>query len=174
LAQEEVQAKEVSEQGELRRVRLPRHRRRDRNNPLKGRSLDILLAVFIFITLLLLFNAVRLAAPSSRPIPEQTSHRYLLVLNILYWMGYQGGSQLVGLILFMVAIWLVIWRARWYAVKEVRWYARECPDCRERQLKRMRRQWYHRLLYALKVPARPYICANCHWQGVRIDESKIR
>ena len=57
--------------------------------------------------------------------------------------------------------------------RKVWWRASGCPSCGSEALKRRRRTRLDRLIGRLGIPLRRYICAQCGWQGLRIDESHL-
>jgi DNA-directed RNA polymerase subunit RPC12/RpoP len=91
----------------------------------------------------------------------------------LYWLAYEGGSGILGLLLGLVtAVWgFFLLRDRINDNKGL--YATACPHCGSPALKRARRTTLDRLWGALGIPVRRYICAVCKWQGPRIDQTRL-
>jgi hypothetical protein len=86
-----------------------------------------------------------------------------------------GGALFLAVLWSFLLFCLTLWRVHWRILHVKRWWDRECPRCHTHtpNLKRIHRTRFARWLNSFAVPARSYICGNCHWQGVRIDETKV-
>lgn len=94
--------------------------------------------------------------------------------NTLNWFTAEGGSQWLGGILLLVAFPLAVVTIRQNVMHNSRlWRRSGCPKCGRDDLRRTRRNWRDHLLNRLGIPVRRYICADCHWEGARIDEGLI-
>lgn len=90
------------------------------------------------------------------------------------WLAYEGGAEQLGVFLLVIALLAGSWRLRWRVLRHEPWWARRCPECGANALKRTHRRWYDRLWGWVGVPMRRYICVECRWRGMRIDERRIR
>jgi len=81
-------------------------------------------------------------------------------------------SDLVAYALLLVAVALVLWRARRKLMTLPRFTVLKCPRCGS-GLHRVHRRWYDRLL-DLYVPVRRYQCEDpdCRWRGLRVKRSR--
>lgn len=77
-------------------------------------------------------------------------------------------SDLIGVVLILVAVVLVLWRLRWRLLNAPTLSSGSCPKCGG-PLHRVHRKWYDRFI-CLYVPVRRYRCHNaeCHWKGLRV------
>ncbi|MCA9982373.1 MAG: hypothetical protein KDD89_16120 [Anaerolineales bacterium] len=94
--------------------------------------------------------------------------------RLLFGLAYEGGSLVLGLLLGLAtAVWgFFLLRDRINDNRNL--YATACPRCGEPSLKRARRTTLDKLWGALGIPVRRYICAECKWQGPRIDQTRLR
>jgi hypothetical protein len=68
---------------------------------------------------------------------------------------------------------VALWRLRERINHNAAWLDRACPQCGSPELKRVHRKPRERLLGALGIPVRRYVCADCRWRGARIDERRV-
>jgi hypothetical protein len=88
------------------------------------------------------------------------------VINVLvYRVLHTTTSDLIGLVLIVLAIVMVLWRVRVRLAKRLA--GRTCPLCGG-ELRRSHRRWQDHLL-SLLVPVVRFRCRNreCRWEGVR-------
>ena len=155
-------------------VRQKRHSGRNRPPVLHTMAPEWGLASLILLALLFLINPFQLFVKKDVSGSAGTQASFFSS-NLLYWFADRGGATVIGFLLLMLALVGVIARARWRILRQSLWYRQRCPQCDEvAVLKRMKRQWHHRVAGIFGIPTRPYICANCHWHGTRIDETRIR
>jgi len=94
--------------------------------------------------------------------------------NMQGWLAHEGGSQIVGGSLLLLAFPLTLLTLRKGLVYNQRlWRRNGCPGCGRDELRRTSRTWPDRILNRLNIPVRRYICPHCHWAGARIDESYL-
>ncbi|MCB8922334.1 MAG: hypothetical protein H6662_12185 [Ardenticatenaceae bacterium] len=120
------------------------------------------------IVLLFLLAIFGLSDPFSHM--DWARHESNLLFN---WFVFQGGVQHLGGAALVVAVVLGVLRLRWRINHHQAWWARGCPQCGKTNLSRIHRTRLDKLLSSLGIPVRRYICRECHWQGARIDESRI-
>lgn len=154
-----------------RRGQMKRHRRskgkRKKEQKMQSRTVQQLLWVgLLLLTLLLLINPWRWFVPDD-------AQQLFGAGRTLYWLAYEGGSRIVGLLLLLAtAVWgFFLLRDRINDTSTL--YATACPRCGSHHLKRTRRTTLDRLWGALGMPVRRYICAECKWQGARIDHTRL-
>ena len=96
------------------------------------------------------------------------------ITNTLIWVTEKGGSQQIGGLLLLIAFPLGIVTVRHQVIHNTQlWRRNGCPKCGRDDLRRTRRNRHDHLLNRLGIPVRRYICADCHWEGARIDEGHI-
>ncbi len=81
-------------------------------------------------------------------------------------------SDLLAYVLLLMAVSLVLWRARRRLMTTPRFTALKCPRCGS-EIHRVHRRWHDRLL-DLYVPVRRYQCEDpdCRWRGLRVKHSR--
>lgn len=81
-------------------------------------------------------------------------------------------SDLLGYLLLLLAIAMVVWRARWRLMTMPRFTTRQCPRCGS-DLRRIHRHRLDRVLDLL-VPVARYRCKNseCRWSGLRVKKAR--
>lgn len=127
----------------------------------------ILLIVCVVGGLILLLNPLALVGTNI----ELTNNT---VTNLLIWLTQRGGSQQIGGLLLLIAFPLSIVTVRHQVIHNTRlWRRNGCPRCGRDDLRRTRRVWYDHFLNRLGIPVRRYLCADCHWEGARIDDGHI-
>ncbi len=152
---------------------LHRHKKqrtsRQKETPFWRRyGLVIIVAVCAVAGLLFLLNPLALVVNNS---PEES---HSTVSNSLIWLTETGGSQKLGGLLLLVCFPLGIMTVRQNILHNARlWRRSGCPRCGRDDLRRTRRNWRDHLINRLGIPVRRYICADCHWEGARIDEGHI-
>jgi hypothetical protein len=94
--------------------------------------------------------------------------------NMMRYLAYGGGSTLLGGLFFMSAVPVSVLYIRQGVIYNQRFWRRNgCPRCGRDDLRRTSRIWRDKLLNRLGIPIRRYICADCRWEGARIDEAHI-
>lgn len=94
--------------------------------------------------------------------------------NLAHYIAHEGGSELLGRILLLMTLTLGLVYVRKAILSNQRlWRRAGCPRCGRDDLRRTSRLRRDRFLNRLGLPTRRYICAGCHWQGARIDESHL-
>jgi len=80
-------------------------------------------------------------------------------------------SDLLGLILIVLALLLLTWRVRWRLMHSEEWTGDTCPVCGSSMHRSHRRRLDH--LISFFVPVRRYRCRNrdCGWTGLRIKQA---
>lgn len=119
------------------------------------------------LSLVLLINPWHLFIPAT--LVDHTTTR-----NLAHYVAHEGGSELLGGIFLLLTFTLGLIYTRKLLLSNQRlWRRAGCPHCGRDDLRRTSRLWYDRVLNRLGLPVRRYICADCHWQGTRIDESHL-
>jgi len=82
-------------------------------------------------------------------------------------------SDIVGLILMCVAVYLITWRMRWRAITRYRHlhldFKTHCPKCGD-HLRRVPERVMHRVLeFVFRVRIRPFSCEKCQFHSSRWD-----
>lgn len=129
-------------------------------NFMNSRVLDILLIILTLGSGLLLWRGLSVAPGTVSGGPSS-----LLA---------ETGAIMIGFPTFAVALLLCAWRVRWRINQYEPWWNTHCPACQSDQLKRSRRRPFDRLISKLGIPVRRYVCADCHWEGRRIDPWKVK
>ncbi len=92
----------------------------------------------------------------------------------LYWLAYENGSLVIGGLLGLAtAVWGFS-LLRDNLNNRTSLHAKACPRCASTHLKRLRRTKLNRFLCLWGIPSYRYICADCKWQGSRIDHTRLR
>ncbi len=155
-------------------------RRKKRRKRAKWRALKETAAVeamlLLILTLAFLFslNPFKLIIAPAPELAVDTPLLTVWVNNFLQRLAFGGGSESLAFICLVISLVGIAYRFRWRVMQKRGWYKQQCPHCGEAgTLKRMRRSWYHRFIGRFGYPIHPYICGVCHWQGTRLDESRI-
>lgn len=133
---------------------------------------EILIGLLVGLAIFLLVEQMNI---------RQTLRRWLLAL----WHGIEGLvsglaqmvarqaqrttlSDLLAYCLILLAIALVLWRARRRLMTQPRFTTLKCPRCGS-DVYRVHRHWHDHLL-DLYVPVRRYQCEShdCGWRGLRV------
>ncbi|MCA9996733.1 MAG: hypothetical protein KDE56_13330 [Anaerolineales bacterium] len=145
---------------------LVRRRHRSHKSPkslkqmfINGRLPDILLLLLIIVAGLALIKGLSLEAGS---VAGSGSELVQATRTILF-----------GLPAFTIGVFLGTRRLRWRINRYEGWWNTHCPDCQSKELKRTHRRSFDRLLGWLGIPVRRYICADCQWEGRRIDPWRV-
>jgi hypothetical protein len=168
--EENKQKKRTTSSSVVRRSSRRRRRRKQKERRshrlaawLRAYGLDLLISLLILMGLALFFNAPRLLAGPDR-----------FQASLGNWLAFGNGAEQLGIFFLVVALLAGSWRLRWRILHHQSWWARQCPECGANALKRTHRRWYDRLWEWVGVPMRRYICVECRWRGMRIDERRIR
>lgn len=88
--------------------------------------------------------------------------------SILTWLANGNNSffAVAGILLLLVVFALLV-RYRLVGNKRL-WLGTGCPNCKERDLVRVKRHTADRFYVLIGVPAYRYACRNCIWRGLRI------
>lgn len=104
----------------------------------------------------------------------------ILAIGLAMVLSFQARNQPGNTrLLIATAVWsllvitALIWRVHWRIIHIPKWWDRACPRCQSTDLRRIHRTRLAHFLNSFAIPARNYHCVNCHWEGVRIDESKV-
>lgn len=154
-----------SGQEKLRRVRVKKKiDKRQRSVTLQRFWAEILLVMLFVLAVLFLLNPFdALIAGSGAGLLKELGTA--LVNPII------SGVIAFGLLLLFVVG--AFQRAGWRIRHSPSMWKTRCPQCGAKELRRTRRLWHHHLLGRLGLPVRRYICAECHWRGGRIDQSRL-
>lgn len=88
--------------------------------------------------------------------------------SLLAWLANGNNSFIaVAGILFLLVVFALLVRYRLVRNKRL-WFGTGCPNCKERDLVRVKRHTADRFYALIGVPAYRYACRNCIWRGVRI------
>lgn len=90
-----------------------------------------------------------------------------------HWLVFHSGVKFLGGAMLVVAVLLGSLRLRWRIIHHQAWWERGCPECGGTKLSRIHRTPLDHLIGSIGIPVRRYICRDCHWQGMSIDESRI-
>ncbi|MBK9050511.1 MAG: hypothetical protein IPL78_06200 [Chloroflexi bacterium] len=156
----------------LPKTSLHRHKKRHERRPpqesfLSRHLLELALLFCLIAGVIFLLNPLALLG---RSFTENAS----TLTNMESWLVDQGGSQIVGGLLLLLAFPLALLSVRKGVLyNQQLWRRNGCPGCGRDELRRTNRIWLDRILNALGIPVRRYICARCHWSGARIDESHL-
>lgn len=123
---------------------------------------DVLLLLLLGVVVLLLLNPlwVTAVAPSSRS-------------PLITWLLNENSLSVVVAVLLLGFILLASLRLRWRINHWQKLWGKSCPQCGSEHLSRIHRTLPDRLLGRVGIPVRRYMCRQCRWQGVRIDEMRI-
>lgn len=139
-----------------------RSRRKKKESPFKLYGFEILTSIAFIGALLVLLNPFKSFIPQSeRPLVQYLVHGQ--------------GHLLLGALLLLLAICSALMRARkFYVDNPEHWQRTPCPVCGTKVKKRMARKWYHKAAATItQMPLRRYICAECGWTGMLIDEHHL-
>jgi len=84
-----------------------------------------------------------------------------------------SNARFLGAILLMVALGTGLVALPGRVIRRVAWWKTQCPRCSQTTLKRIRRTRRDRLTEVSGIPFRRYLCDNCQWSGLRIDNDKL-
>jgi len=85
-------------------------------------------------------------------------------------------SDLTGLVIILIVLWLARSRLRWRLMRAPSLAASNgCPQCGSR-LHRVHRKSLDYAVNSLVAPVHRYLCSNqdCRWSGLRIETRKLR
>ena len=96
------------------------------------------------------------------------------ITGVANFLANRTASDLTGLGLIVVAVGLLVWRARRRMIQSPAWSDKACPKCGQ-ELHRIHRAPGDRLI-GYFLPMRRYVCRNpeCGWTGLRISTSRAR
>lgn len=88
--------------------------------------------------------------------------------SIFTWLanGNNAFMAVAGILLLLVVFALLV-RYRLVSNKGI-WFGTGCPNCKERDLVRVKRHSGDRFYGLIGVPAYRYVCRNCVWRGLRV------
>lgn len=138
----------------------------DKYEPIPWRGVNVLEKLVILV---LLFSAVATLALGF--LSETLLQHLLQPLGITPISGRLNTGQIsilafVGILILLIAFAAMI---RFRLIKDKRtWFGTGCPDCKERDLVRVRRHFSDRFYGLIRLPAYRYACRNCTWRGIRI------
>jgi predicted RNA-binding Zn-ribbon protein involved in translation (DUF1610 family) len=185
----------------LRRVeRIDQHRRQ--RQPKGPKSLaakyksEIWLTTLLVLGIVLLLNPLTLfiPAPTYLPVGEVEEEPPFLnqlvnsvvdyvsslrtrttnsLADLLLWMRFRRGSEALGAVTLMGFLVTGAAYLRKRILLSPRFWQIRCPHCQQATLKRTHRSRADRFISHLGFPTRRYMCSNCSWEGLRIDESKL-
>ena len=87
--------------------------------------------------------------------------------------GLEAALWLVSIWLVLTAVALILWALRNRIVNRPSTWDRACPQCGGGDLKRIHRHAWQMVPSRVGIPARRYLCDDCGWKGLRIDERRI-
>jgi predicted RNA-binding Zn-ribbon protein involved in translation (DUF1610 family) len=94
-------------------------------------------------------------------------------LTLAQVLAYRRGALVLGPPILFFSLLGLFMRVRWRITRSARLRQHRCPACGSDDLRRSHRRWYNRLLKPLGVPTAYYTCADCRWQGTRIDKDRL-
>ncbi|MBP8003297.1 MAG: hypothetical protein KA314_08770 [Chloroflexi bacterium] len=142
------------------------HRQQEQNFFVRYR-LELAIVGCLIFGLLLLSNPFGLISATAVEANTTTT-------NFLRWLIFQGGSELIGGILLILGFPLtLLYLRRRVILNQQYWRRNGCPRCGRADLRRTSRTRFDHLLNQVGIPIRRYLCADCHWEGARIDESHV-
>lgn len=157
---------ESPNRGSWRRRKRRRKRKESRSGRawawLRANGIDLFLSLAALIGTALLFNFLRVWEGPGR-----------FEGNLGNWLVYEGGAPQTGGVILVLAVLGGALRLRWRVLHHEQWWARVCPNCDQNALKRIHRRRLDRLWEVVRIPVRRYICGDCHWRGVRIDDRRL-
>lgn len=126
---------------------------------------DILLVLSWVLGIVLLFNWP--------PFYEQINNQWLAYL-LKFFFSNQTKPFVAGGLLTIGVIGGFL-RFRWRINGNPNFWRSHCPNCGKSgdSLHRSRRNRLDHFIGRLGFPVRRYICQDCHWTGLRIDETRI-
>lgn len=163
---DKTESKESSS-GTLRRVRGKKRRRRKRRSWRERAPFryfpDLLILLFLVLAIVLLFD------PFAGMLDQASgSWRRFLEPLVVDRLGV-----VIGALLLVATLIAGSYRVRWRINHATRFWMHRCPACGGEDLRRVRRNPRDRWLGRLGIPARRYICPECRWVGLRIDQNDI-
>ncbi len=153
-------------QPEVRRKRSSRRHQQSKQSSSPSwaarNGLDLAFTLFLALAILMIFNPL-----TNNPVVEKIQS------PLAIWLFWQGGIVILGGVLLVMVVMLGSLRLRQRINHHRRWWAGICPMCGGANLSRVHRTRFDRLLGSMGIPVRRYVCRQCHWQGRRIDESRV-
>lgn len=155
--------------------RLKRRKSRRNKRQFNWRSERVarwLCAILAIFGLVLIVNPLQwiIAIPAE---PEKLLLSANFAQRLSYWLIFDQGSLILGIICVLIALCWGAWLGR-NAINDRRsLYATACPNCGESCLKRTRRHRVDHLINRVGVPVRRYVCPDCNWHGQRIDHTQL-
>lgn len=138
----------------------------DKYEPIPWRGVNVLEKLVILV---LLFSAVVVLALGF--LSETLIQRLLQPLGIDSnpgWLvvGPKAFFIFAGILVLLIVLAALI---RFRLIRDKRtWFGTGCPDCKERDLVRVKRHFSDRFYGLIRLPAYRYACRNCTWRGIRI------
>lgn len=138
----------------------------NKNEPIPWRGVNVLEKLVIFV--LLISAAATLTLGFLNEILIQRLLQSLGIGAIPGWLivGQRSLFVFAGILILLIAFAAMI---RFRLIRDKRtWFGTGCPDCKERDLVRVRRHFSDRFYGLIRLPAYRYACRNCTWRGIRI------
>lgn len=88
--------------------------------------------------------------------------------SVLSWLanGYNSYIAFAGILILLILFASLV---RYRMMRDKRlWFGTGCPNCKERELVRVKRNFSDRFYGLIGVPAYRYACRNCVWRGLRV------
>ena len=138
----------------------------NKNEPIPWRGVNVLEKLVIFV--LLISAAATLTLGFLNETLIQRLLQSLGIGAIPGWLivGQRSLFVFAGILILLIAFAALI---RFRLIRDKRtWLGTGCPDCKERDLVRVRRHFSDRFYGLIRLPAYRYACRNCTWRGIRI------
>lgn len=87
--------------------------------------------------------------------------------------GLEAAIWLISIGLVVTAVGILLWALRNRIVNRPSTWDRACPQCGGSHLKRIHRHVWQVVPSWVGIPVRRYLCDDCGWKGLRIDETRI-
>jgi hypothetical protein len=130
---------------------------------LHGRRWLILFAMAYMASTVLLFNPFSLMSAIAGHLAPGADRVLFLVEH----------AHILGGLLLMITFTAGLTALPGRLARRVNWWKSQCPSCSQPALKRIRRTRLDRLAAVSGVPFRRYLCDNCQWTGLRIDNDRL-
>jgi len=98
--------------------------------------------------------------------------RLVSARRFIPWLLNGHGTWIVAGVLLLLLTLFVWWRRRAIMGDERLWASAGCPNCQERELVRVSRQFGDRFYGLAAIPAYRYACRSCTWRGLRIGRRR--
>lgn len=98
--------------------------------------------------------------------------RLVSARRFIPWLINGPGTWVIAGGLLLLLALFVWWRRRAIMGEERLWASAGCPNCQERELVRVSRQFSDRFYGLAAIPAYRYACRSCTWRGLRIGRRR--